>query len=82
MTLLDPPPASAPAPEQPARRARTPLSVAVWVLVAVAGAIAWGVVALSRGEDVSAESVTHARVRMAQENRSNRFFAEIGRAHV
>jgi len=52
MTLLDPPPA--PAPEQPARRGRTPLTVAAWVLVAGIGAVAWGVIALSRGEDVSA----------------------------
>ena len=54
MTLLDPPPPSAPASEQPGRRPRKPLSVVVWVLVALLGAVAWGVVALSRGEEVSA----------------------------
>ena len=54
MTLLDPPPPSAPAPDQPERPARKPLSVVVWVLVGVLGAVAWGVVALSRGEEVSA----------------------------
>ncbi|MBT2453756.1 carbon starvation CstA family protein [Streptomyces sp. ISL-86] len=34
--------------------ALTPKSVAVWVLVALIGAIAWGVLALSRGEEISA----------------------------
>ncbi|MEV8409340.1 carbon starvation CstA family protein [Streptomyces niveus] len=32
----------------------TPRSIAVWALVALAGAVAWGVLALSRGEEISA----------------------------
>ncbi|MEU8436154.1 carbon starvation CstA family protein [Streptomyces sp. NPDC029216] len=32
----------------------TPQSIAVWVLVALVGAIGWGVLALSRGEEISA----------------------------
>ena len=54
MTLVtDPSPTP---PEQPHQqeRSRTPLSVAVWVLVALVAAVAWGVVALSRGEQISA----------------------------
>src|SRR5215207_6181444 len=41
-----------PAPVQP-RRAN-PRSVAVWTAVALVGAVAWGVLALSRGENVNA----------------------------
>lgn len=37
----------------PAARA-TPQSIAVWVLVALVGAVGWGVLALSRGEEISA----------------------------
>ncbi len=37
-----------------ARRGPTTRSTLVWVAVAVVGAVAWGVVALSRGENVSA----------------------------
>ncbi|GAA4613820.1 carbon starvation CstA family protein [Saccharopolyspora hordei] len=32
----------------------TPKEIAIWVLVAVVGAVAWGVIALSRGEEISA----------------------------
>ncbi|UQX05138.1 carbon starvation CstA family protein [Streptomyces sp. RerS4] len=32
----------------------TPQSIAIWVLVALVGAIGWGVLALSRGEEISA----------------------------
>ncbi|MEV6651395.1 carbon starvation CstA family protein [Streptomyces sp. NPDC051219] len=37
-----------------AQRGLTPKSIAVWSLVALVGAIGWAVLALSRGEDVSA----------------------------
>ncbi|RPF45564.1 carbon starvation protein [Streptomyces sp. Ag109_G2-6] len=37
----------------PAARA-SPQSIAVWVLVALVGAVGWGVLALSRGEEISA----------------------------
>ena len=37
-----------------APRARGPLQVLVWVAVAIVGAVAWTVLALSRGEEVSA----------------------------
>ncbi len=41
--------------DPPAPRGRpTPLSIAVWVLVALVGATCWTVLALSRGEEVSA----------------------------
>ncbi|MFC3688203.1 carbon starvation CstA family protein [Aquipuribacter hungaricus] len=40
-------------PAPPASR-RSPLQVAVWVAVAVLGGVAWTVLALSRGEEVSA----------------------------
>ncbi|WP_170301663.1 carbon starvation CstA family protein [Saccharopolyspora hirsuta] len=32
----------------------TPKEIAIWVLVAIVGAVAWGVIALSRGEEISA----------------------------
>ncbi|WP_330173685.1 carbon starvation protein A [Streptomyces sp. NBC_01498] len=32
----------------------TPKSIAIWALVALVGAVGWGVLALSRGEDISA----------------------------
>src|SRR5688500_10374341 len=41
-----------PAPVEPRRT--DPRSVAVWVVVALVGAVAWGVLALSRGENVNA----------------------------
>ncbi|MFJ2439109.1 MULTISPECIES: carbon starvation CstA family protein [unclassified Streptomyces] len=44
------PPSTAPK----SARGLTPKSVAVWVLVALVGAAGWGVLALSRGEEVSA----------------------------
>ncbi|WP_408055354.1 carbon starvation CstA family protein [Streptomyces paludis] len=37
-----------------ARSGLTPRSIAIWSLVALTGAVAWGVLALSRGEEVSA----------------------------
>ncbi|MGW4840626.1 carbon starvation CstA family protein [Streptomyces globisporus] len=51
--------AESPTPAPPAspaagRRGPTPKSIAVWSLVALAGAIGWAVLALSRGEEVSA----------------------------
>ena len=46
MTLTSSPPVP--------RLPRTPASIAVWVLVAVLAAIGWAVIALSRGETVSA----------------------------
>ncbi|GAA0308328.1 carbon starvation CstA family protein [Streptomyces polychromogenes] len=39
--------------QTPTARA-TPQSIAIWVLVALVGAVGWGVLALSRGEDISA----------------------------
>ncbi|MFE0694871.1 carbon starvation CstA family protein [Streptomyces sp. NPDC059173] len=48
-------PTSAPtSPQVPGRRSISPKSVAVWSLVALVGAIGWAVLALSRGEEVSA----------------------------
>lgn len=38
----------------PRSRLRDPKQIAIWTAVAVLGAVAWGIVALSRGEDVSA----------------------------
>ncbi len=51
--------AESPTPAPPAspaagRRGPTPKSIAVWSLVALAGAIGWATLALSRGEEVSA----------------------------
>ncbi|MCZ7458068.1 carbon starvation CstA family protein [Streptomyces sp. WMMC940] len=43
-----------PAPSNTTRRRTTPRSIAVWVLVALVGASGWSVLALSRGEEVSA----------------------------
>ncbi|GGI80760.1 putative carbon starvation protein (CstA) [Saccharopolyspora subtropica] len=36
------------------KRRISPKEIAVWVLVAIVGAIAWGILALSRGEEISA----------------------------
>ncbi|MER7666705.1 MULTISPECIES: carbon starvation CstA family protein [unclassified Streptomyces] len=44
------PPNTAP----PSSRKLTPRSIAIWVLVALVGATGWGVLALSRGEEISA----------------------------
>lgn len=44
---------SAPSPTA-TRPSRSPVSIAAWVLVAVVGAACWTVLAVSRGEDVSA----------------------------
>ncbi|MEU0762052.1 carbon starvation CstA family protein [Streptomyces microflavus] len=43
-----------PVPRAPGRRALSPKSIVVWSLVALAGAIGWATLALSRGEEVSA----------------------------
>ncbi|SDL95584.1 carbon starvation CstA family protein [Streptomyces wuyuanensis] len=43
-----------PAPSNTSQRRTTPQSIAVWVLVALVGAAGWSVLALSRGEEVSA----------------------------
>ncbi|WP_344929557.1 carbon starvation CstA family protein [Saccharopolyspora gregorii] len=43
-----------PTDEASPRRKWSPRQVLVWTLVAVVGAIAWGVIALSRGEEISA----------------------------
>ncbi|MEV7519661.1 carbon starvation CstA family protein [Streptomyces sp. NPDC091371] len=40
----------------------SPKSIAVWVLVALIGAIAWGVLAISRGEEISAAWLLAAAV--------------------
>jgi len=47
-------PPSPSSPPAPAGRRLNPRSVAIWSAVAVAGAIAWGVLALSRGEEINA----------------------------
>jgi carbon starvation protein len=49
VSTLPPSPATS-----PSRHPTTPRTVVVWTLVAVVGAVAWGVVALSRGEEISA----------------------------
>lgn len=45
-----------PAPEEPppARSRMTPRSMLLWAAVALIGAIGWGVLALARGEEISA----------------------------
>ncbi|MFI1470759.1 carbon starvation CstA family protein [Streptomyces wuyuanensis] len=43
-----------PTPSNTSLRRTTPQSIAVWVLVALVGAAGWSVLALSRGEEVSA----------------------------
>lgn len=43
-----------PVPRAPGRRTLSPKSIVVWSLVALAGAIGWATLALSRGEEVSA----------------------------
>ncbi|MEU1278476.1 carbon starvation CstA family protein [Streptomyces sp. NPDC005805] len=43
-----------PAPTKTPRRNLNPRSIAVWVLVALVGAVGWSVLALSRGEEISA----------------------------
>lgn len=50
------PGSAAPAPEgPPPRRSRmTPRSILMWTAVALVGAVGWGVLALSRGEEISA----------------------------
>ena len=45
---------SAPQPSPPTRRRMAPRSMLVWGIVAVVGAVCWAVLALSRGEEVSA----------------------------
>ncbi|MCL6672251.1 carbon starvation protein A [Streptomyces panaciradicis] len=42
------------APEKPAKSRMSPRSVLLWATVSVLGAVAWGVLALSRGEKISA----------------------------
>ncbi|BCB81014.1 carbon starvation CstA family protein [Phytohabitans flavus] len=57
MTTTTPasPPTPPPTTTAPAGRGRlNPRSIAIWTAVAVAGAIAWGVLALSRGEEINA----------------------------
>ena len=46
----------------PRSRLRDPRQIAIWTAVAVLGAVAWGIVALSRGEDVSAAWLVFAAV--------------------
>ncbi|MCH1868488.1 carbon starvation CstA family protein [Nocardioides sp. CFH 31398] len=55
-----PPPGDA--AKRPTGRRPTPLSIAIWVLVAVVGATCWTVLALHRGEDVSALWILFAAV--------------------
>ena len=45
---------SEPQPSPPTRRRMAPRSMLVWGIVAVVGAVCWAVLALSRGEEVSA----------------------------
>ena len=54
-TTANPPPprTDQPGGEQP-RRARDPRQIALWVTVAVVGAVCWGVIALARDEQISA----------------------------
>ncbi|WP_173056857.1 carbon starvation CstA family protein [Phytohabitans houttuyneae] len=47
-------PTSPPSAPAPAGRRPNPRSIAIWTAVAIAGAIAWGVLALSRGEEINA----------------------------
>lgn len=47
-------PASPPSASAPAGRRLNPRSIAIWTAVAIAGAVAWGVLALSRGEEINA----------------------------
>lgn len=44
----------APDDEASPKRRMSPKEIGVWALVAIVGAIAWGVIALSRGEEISA----------------------------
>ncbi|RZT89177.1 carbon starvation protein [Pseudonocardia sediminis] len=46
----------------PSRRRRDPKQIAIWTAVALFGALAWGIVAISRGEDVSAAWLVFAAV--------------------
>jgi carbon starvation protein len=48
--------------KRPTGRRPTPLSIAIWVLVALVGATCWTVLALHRGEDVSALWILFAAV--------------------
>ncbi len=54
MTTSTTRPPEEPGPAAPDQRRMTPMSMAMWALVAVVGAVCWAVLALSRGEDVSA----------------------------
>ncbi|MDQ7908435.1 carbon starvation CstA family protein [Phytohabitans sp. ZYX-F-186] len=57
MTTTTPasPPTPPPTTPAPAGRGRlNPRSIAIWTAIAIAGAIAWGVLALSRGEEINA----------------------------
>lgn len=50
-----PPPTTPPTTTAPTGRGRlNPRSMVIWTAVAIAGAIAWGVLALSRGEEINA----------------------------
>ena len=42
------------APEHEPRRRWNPAQILIWTAVAVIGAVAWGVIAISRGEEISA----------------------------
>ena len=54
MTTSTTRPPEEPGPAAPDQRRMTPLSMAIWAFIAVVGAVCWAVLALSRGEDVSA----------------------------
>ncbi|MEU2429451.1 carbon starvation CstA family protein [Streptomyces sp. NPDC007861] len=43
-----------PAPSNTTRQRMSPRSIAIWVLVALVGGVGWSVLALSRGEEISA----------------------------
>lgn len=42
------------APEKPEKTGMSPRSVLLWATVSLLGAVAWGVLALARGEKISA----------------------------
>lgn len=58
-------------------RRRDPRQIAIWTAVAVVGAIAWGIVAFVRGEEISAAWLVFAAV--ASYAIAYRFYSPSGR---